>query len=156
MWFDPSVVRFLGGVPLSREDVWARLLRQAGLWTILGYGYWTVRETDTGCFVGQVGFANYKRDLLPPLGDVPECGWVLAAAAQGRGYASEALAAALAWADAALDADRTVCFIEEGHAASIRLARCLGYAPYARSEYKGSPVALFERAARPPNDAAPA
>ena len=30
LWGDPIVTRFIGGKPLSEEDVWARLLRYVG------------------------------------------------------------------------------------------------------------------------------
>ena len=48
MWADPQVVRFLGGAPHSEEDCWARLLRYAGNWTLLGFGSWAVRLRDGG------------------------------------------------------------------------------------------------------------
>ncbi len=39
MWAEPSVVRFIGGVPLSREAAWTRFARQMGLWHLLGFGF---------------------------------------------------------------------------------------------------------------------
>ncbi|CAB3703825.1 hypothetical protein LMG27174_03823 [Paraburkholderia rhynchosiae] len=30
MWSDPEVIRYIGGKPFTREEVWARLLRYAG------------------------------------------------------------------------------------------------------------------------------
>jgi RimJ/RimL family protein N-acetyltransferase len=47
MWSDPEVIRYIGGKPFTREEVWARLLRYAGHWAMLGYGYWVVREKDS-------------------------------------------------------------------------------------------------------------
>jgi len=32
MWSDEAVVRFIGGVPSTREQTWARMLRVAGMW----------------------------------------------------------------------------------------------------------------------------
>jgi RimJ/RimL family protein N-acetyltransferase len=40
----------------------------------LGYGYWVVEEKHTREFVGEVGFANYRRAMIHPLGEVPELG----------------------------------------------------------------------------------
>ena len=34
MWGDPAVVRYIGGVPFSREAAWTRFLRQIGLWQL--------------------------------------------------------------------------------------------------------------------------
>ena len=67
LWSDPAVVRYIGGVPAKPADVWARLLRYAGLWALMGFGYWAVRETATGRYVGEVGLAEFHRDLTPSL-----------------------------------------------------------------------------------------
>jgi RimJ/RimL family protein N-acetyltransferase len=48
MWADPAVTRFTAGrKPLVREEAWARYLRYAGLWAVLGYGFWAVEEKTT-------------------------------------------------------------------------------------------------------------
>ena len=98
LWADPYVTRFIGGRPLSAEESWARLLRYAGHWGLLGFGYWVIEEKSSGEFVGELGFADWKREIEPAI-QVPEAGWVLATEAHGKGYATEALPrAALAWA----------------------------------------------------------
>src|ERR1700728_3292085 len=76
MWADPVVTRHIGGKPFSEEESWSRLLRYAGHWALLGFGYWVVEEKATGNFAGEIGFANYKRNLEPKLEDMPEIGWV--------------------------------------------------------------------------------
>ncbi len=149
MWADPAVVRFIGGRSLSREEAWHRLLRHVGHWTLLGFGFWTIRETETELFVGEIGFANFERDDVPNLGDAPECGWVLASWAQGRGYASEALAAVLAWGDQQFGGPRTVCIIDPENRPSIRLAQRFDYAQFGHGDYKGKEYLLLERT-RPP------
>jgi RimJ/RimL family protein N-acetyltransferase len=145
MWADPAVTRFIGGRPNTPEEAWARVLRHAGLWALLGYGYWAVRETATGHFVGELGFMDVKRDLDPPFGDAPEAGWALCPWAHGKGYATEALVAAHGWLDAARGNPRTVCMIQDGNSASVRVAAKLGYAEYARTAYKCEPTVLYER-----------
>jgi RimJ/RimL family protein N-acetyltransferase len=145
MWGDPLVARYIGGRPSTPEEVWARVLRYAGLWALLGYGYWVVRERASGCFVGEVGLADFHREVTPPLGDAPEAGWVLAAWAHGHGYATEAVRAALSWADANLAAPRTVCLIAPENAASIHVARKCGYREWARGTYKGEASIICER-----------
>lgn len=148
MWSDPAVVRYIGGRPSSAEDVWSRLLRYVGLWPALGYGYWVVTERDSGRFVGEVGLADFRRDISPPI-DSPESGWALAPWAYGRGFATEALAAALSWSDTNLSTPRTLCMISDGNLASIRLAEKLGYSLMARTEYKGTPTTLYQRGRNP-------
>jgi RimJ/RimL family protein N-acetyltransferase len=143
MWGDPEVVRFIGGVPFSEEDCWIRLLRHVGSWALLGYGYWVVRERASGRFVGEVGLADLHRAIAPPL-DAPEMGWVLASWAHGQGFATEAVGAALAWSDRALG-PRTCCIIEDGHAASFRVAHKHGYREVAHTTYKESPTVVLLR-----------
>lgn len=147
LWGDPAVVEHIGGVPSSPAEVWTRLLGYAGSWTLLGFGYWCVRESATGRFVGEAGLADFKRDLDPPLGDAPEAGWALSPWAHGRGYGREAVGAVLGWADAVLAAPRTVCLIAPENAASIRLAQAQGFSPYALARYREREVRLFERPA---------
>jgi RimJ/RimL family protein N-acetyltransferase len=145
MWADPQVTRYIGGRPSTDEEAWARLLRYGGLWPLLGYGYWLVRERETGRFVGEVGLADFRREITPPLEGEPEAGWVLAPWAHGRGFATEAVRAVLAWADAQLAAPRTVCLIAPDNAASIHVAGKCGYHERIRTTFKGEDTIVFER-----------
>ncbi len=126
LWADERVVRHIGGQPSTPTASWARMLRFPGLWALLGYGYWTL-ETKAGDFVGQVGLADFKRDVTVDIDGVPEGGWVLSPDHHGKGYATEAMTAVLDWADTHLDAPRTCCLIDPDNAASIRVAEKLGY-----------------------------
>ncbi len=127
LWGDERVVRHIGGRVSTPTESWGRMLRFPGLWALLGYGYWTLEERETGAFAGQVGLADFKRDLSVDISGIPEAGWVLSPAVHGRGYATEAMSAALNWADATLDAARTCCLIDPGNAASLNVAAKLGY-----------------------------
>jgi RimJ/RimL family protein N-acetyltransferase len=147
MWGDAAVVRHIGGRPFAAEETWWKILRYAGLWSLLGYGYWAIEEKGSGRFVGEVGFADFKREIEPPFAGAPEIGWALAAWAHGRGLGTEAVGAAVAWGDRHLRAARTVCLIGPENAASIRVAAKCGYREYARTAYKGQATILFERAA---------
>jgi RimJ/RimL family protein N-acetyltransferase len=146
MWSDAAVTRSIGGKPFSPEEVWAKILSCAGHWALLGYGYWVARERATRRFVGQVGFADLKRTLVPALGDAPEAGWALAGWAWGKGYATEALRGALGWLEKERGPTRTVCMIGPENAASRRVAEKAGFGEWQRTSYKGEPVVLFERA----------
>jgi RimJ/RimL family protein N-acetyltransferase len=147
MWTDPAVVRFISGKPSTEQEIWTRLLRYAGHWALLGFGHWVVEEKCTGLFVGEVGFAEFKRDIVPSIRGIPELGWVLAAQAQGKGYATEALKAVLSWGDGNLGSPRTVCMIAPDNAASLRVADKCGYREYHRTVYAGSPTILLDRGA---------
>lgn len=143
LWADPGVTRFIGGRPSTPEEVWRRILAYAGHWQLLGYGYLLATDRQTGALVGEFGLADFRRDISPPLDDVPEAGWAMLPSYQGRGLAREALAALLEWADQTMS--RTVCLIDPDNAPSLRLARKLGYAEYARTTYKDHPAILHVR-----------
>src|SRR5260221_8660924 len=95
MWGDPIVTRHIGGKPFSAEEVWARLLRYAGHWSLMGFGYWVIEEKSSGRFVGEVGVADLKRTIAPSFGGAPEIGWALSAWAHGAGFATDAVGAAI-------------------------------------------------------------
>ncbi|UBV45421.1 GNAT family N-acetyltransferase (plasmid) [Deinococcus taeanensis] len=130
LWSDPDVTRYTTGAPLTRQEVWTRLLRHPGHWALFGFGYWLAFERTSGRFVGEVGTARFKRDLLtgrPALDAVPEAGWVLMPWCHGQGFASEAVRAVLDWRDTALGPGRTFCIIQPENAPSLRLAARVGF-----------------------------
>jgi RimJ/RimL family protein N-acetyltransferase len=145
MWADPEVVRHITGRPSSAQESWMRLLRYGGLWPLLGYGFWAVREKSSGRFVGDIGFADFHRQIEPPITGVPEAGWVFAAWAHGRGFASEALSAALAWLDGNVPIARSVCLISPANTTSVRLAERSGYLKSATVSFAGEDTLLYER-----------
>jgi RimJ/RimL family protein N-acetyltransferase len=112
----------------------------------LEFGFWAIEEKATGTFIGELGFAEFEREMEPRL-DAPEAGWVLSPRFHGQGYAEEALAAALAWADTRFPA--TACLIQPENVASIRLGEKCGYVESARTVYKGSPTLVLHRGANP-------
>src|SRR5476651_461183 len=95
-WADPDVVKYIGGTPSSRETSWSRLLRYPGHWQMMGCGYWAVSLKD-GTFVGEIGLADYQRDMSPSLAGLAEMGWVISPAFHGKGYAFEAARRMLIW-----------------------------------------------------------
>lgn len=135
MWSDLEVVRHISGRPSTREEVWARILRYVGHWELMGYGMWAVEAE--GRFVGECGLAQFERGV--PEIDAPEAGWVFAPEAHGKGYATEAMRAVLAWTTA----PRTVCMIAPDNAASLRVADKLGYRETALTAYKGEPAIVL-------------
>jgi RimJ/RimL family protein N-acetyltransferase len=143
---DPEAVRFIGGHVLDREESWRKLLAGPGMWLLLGYGYWTVEEKESSAYLGQIGFADFKRDMTPSIEGIPEMGWVLAPNAQGRGIATEAVMGALAWADAGgLPGREIAAIIDAGNLASIRVAEKAGFSFREDATYKDAPILLFRR-----------
>ena len=150
MWGDPAVTRFIAsGATYPASDVWSRVLRYAGHWALNGYGFWAARERTTGRFVGDVGLMEFRRGMVagtPGLSlEEPECGWVLAAWAHGRGYATEAMRAVTAWADERFP--RLMCIIDPDNEISVRVAQKLGFGETGTALFAGKPVRVFHRPA---------
>ncbi len=145
---DPAVMRHLTGAGIPREDAWRRMLQGPGLWAMLGFGYWSVERRSDGRYIGQLGFADFKRDMVPSLDGLPEMGWLLTADAQGQGFAREGVEAALGWADEALNAPEIVAIISPDNAPSIRLAERTGFRRAEETTYKGEPTIVFRRPGR--------
>lgn len=144
MWAAPEVTQFTIGRPATPEESWVRLLRHAGMWSLMGFGYW-IAETRAGAFVGEVGLAAFRRPLEPAQGDAPEAGWVLAPAHHGQGLATEAMQAVLGWADAALQEPHSFCVIDPDNAASVGVARKLGYLDATPGHSGGARVLILRR-----------
>ncbi|MGH8215198.1 MAG: GNAT family N-acetyltransferase [Rhodanobacteraceae bacterium] len=143
IWSDPEVVRHISGKPSTDEEAWRRLLTYAGLWSLLGYGYWAVEELASGQYVGDVGYAEFQRDMEPSLRGMLECGWVLARAAHGKGYASEAVIAIEAWRRTHWPESRAVCIIAPDNVASVRVAGKAGFQRWCEASYHGEPTLVF-------------
>jgi RimJ/RimL family protein N-acetyltransferase len=145
MWADPGVYRHIGGKPFTEQQVWSKILVYRGHWTLMGFGYWAVEDKTSGRFIGELGFADFKRDIAPSIKGVPELGWVLAPHAHGKGRATEALRAVVAWGDRNFAAPRTVCIIDPENAASIRVAEKCGYRELQRTAYNGAATVMYSR-----------
>jgi len=145
MMADEETVRFLGGATLTREETWRKLLIGPGQWAWLGYGYWAVERKDDGRMIGQLGFADFKRDMEPGIEGLPEMGWAFHIELAGQGYASEAAAAALEWIDAALAPAEIVAIVDERNIASIRVAEKAGFTKKETARYRSEPILLFRR-----------
>lgn len=145
MWADPDVVRYVTGAPSTRPLSWGRLLRYIGHWQALGFGYWVAEARDDGRFLGEVGFADHRRDIEPSLNGIPEAGWVFATAAQGQGYGSEAVQRMHQWADEAKGWGETVCLFDPEHTLSQYLARKVGYRTSGKAVLHGETTLVMRR-----------
>lgn len=146
MWSDPAVTRMISGRPSSEQQTWSRLLTYIGHWALMHFGYWVIEEKSSGEFVGEAGFADFKRDIAPAMKNVPEVGFALATRFHGRGYATEAVRAALSWVDANVAHKKTVCLINPENAGSLRVAQKCGYRLFEEGLYNEQRVLFLSRA----------
>jgi len=141
----PDAVRqYLGNHAPSLADTFARLTRNAGSWALYGYGTFVVRERGARAVVGSCGVFHSWRGF-DGFDDAAEAGWIFAPAVWGRGYATEASAAALQWFDRMHGPRRVVCMIDPENRASLKLAARLGFAAFGATEFEGEPVTLLQR-----------
>ncbi|AKJ03804.1 RimJ/RimL family protein N-acetyltransferase [Archangium gephyra] len=116
---DPESARFIGGLQ-PRSMVWRAMHTMAGSWVLNGYAMFSVLEKATGRWVGRVG--PWKPDGWPG----SEIGWGLLREFWGRGYATEATAAAMDWAFEHLGWTEVIHSIAPDNTASKQVALRLG------------------------------
>jgi RimJ/RimL family protein N-acetyltransferase len=137
---DPEVLRYLmgsGQEPWDRGRSWRHMAFLMGHWQLGGAGMWAVEHRETGEFVGTAGFA------------APE-GWpgfelagLLARRFWGKGYATEAGRAALAYAFTTLEKDHIISLIHPENRASIRAAERIGETLEGRIQHLGREMLCY-------------
>jgi RimJ/RimL family protein N-acetyltransferase len=142
---DPRTWRYFGA-PIARADHTTRFMRNAGSWSLYGYGSLMVRERGRPELIGNCGVVHTWRGLGGGFDDKPEAGWIVAADHTGKGYAREAMEAVLRWFDREHGPREVVCIIHPDNAPSIALANRLGFVPTRLGELgPDNPVQLFSR-----------
>jgi RimJ/RimL family protein N-acetyltransferase len=149
MWSNLDVIRYTTGAPSPPQRTWLRMLSYRGHWALLGFGYWAVQEKVSGRYIGELGFADFKRAMNVSLDGMPELGWALIPWAHGKGYATEALQAAVAWGDEQFQSRRTVCIIHRENRRSFRVAEKLGYSIVLQAPTDAQPDAILSRETPP-------
>jgi len=130
---DPEVTRFLPGPwtdPIAHRAFIEQRMRHA---YPVGMGYWSI--------VAPEGFVGWV--LLTPLdlhGPEIEIGWRLVRAAWGRGYATEAARPVLDHALITLRLPEVIADIDPANAASVKVARKLGFRPGSSVPFHGRTV----------------
>ncbi len=145
MWTHPEVIRYTIGQSSPPQRTWQRMLGYTGHWAMLGFGYWAVVERKSGLYIGELGFADFKRDINPAMSGIPEMGWALMPSFHGQGYATEALLAAIAWGDQNFYSKRSMCLIHPNNLTSLRVAEKLGYRLLIQAQDEGESDLLLER-----------
>lgn len=140
---EPQVVEQIGIPPQDRETCWRRLLMYRGMWQTLEFGYLAITDRQTGRFLGEAGFADFKRDLKPCIDGLPEAGWALLPEAMGKGIATEAVQCMLHWLKKHTQTERIVCLISPDNKASINVAEKCGFHFFSDTVYRDEPSLLY-------------
>ena len=108
---------------LDRSDAWQQMAWFLGQWELRGTGHWALEEKESGQFVGRAGLHRPERHDWPGV----EVGWALHPDYWGRGYATEAGAAAVRYGFDELEVEKLFsCILPENHR-SQAVAKRLGF-----------------------------
>ncbi len=122
---DPALHRYIGGRPLSSDELRARYARQVRGRSDDGterWFNWIVRVCDSG---EAVGYVQASVDAASGAADVA---WVVGAPFQGNRYAHEAASAMVGWLHGE-GVSAVTAHIHPDNAASAAVARALGLVP---------------------------
>ena len=108
------------GGPLLRHEAWRRFLQMPGAWVLQGFAMFSVVEKSSGRWMGQAG--PWCPDGWPGT----EVGYSFHMDARGKGYATEACAAAMDYAFDTLGWDEVIHSISPENTASQTVAQRLG------------------------------
>ena len=108
------------GGPLLRHEAWRRFLQMPGAWMVQGFAMFSVVEKSSGRWMGQAG--PWCPDGWPGT----EVGYSFHMDARGKGYATEACAAAMDYAFDILGWDEVIHSISPENTASQTVAQRLG------------------------------
>jgi RimJ/RimL family protein N-acetyltransferase len=130
MMADPDVARYIAPAPMERPDAWRALASAIGHWGMRGYGAWTVIRKSDGAYMGRVGMVHPEG--WPGL----EVGWTLDKPFWGKGFATEAAAAAMRYAFLTQPVDRIISNIDPENTPSQAVALRLGETKGVRSSVR--------------------
>jgi RimJ/RimL family protein N-acetyltransferase len=117
--FTSDRARYMGG-PFDEESAFADFCQGVAGWMLRGAGMWTLTTHDSHKPLGWIYLWVEQGD------PEPELGWVLTAAAEGQGYATEAARAVLPHAVSLFGPGGFVSYIDAANTASARIALRLG------------------------------
>ncbi|MER8949847.1 GNAT family N-acetyltransferase [Mesorhizobium sp. M0809] len=120
---DPRVVRYLARIA-DRSAIEAWIKAQHEHFKKYGYGLWVLERSDVAGFLGFCGLVNipYRAHFTPAV----EIAWRLHPDCWGRGYATEAALAALAFGFQYLKLNQIVANAAVDNAASRRVMERIG------------------------------
>jgi RimJ/RimL family protein N-acetyltransferase len=122
---DPALHEFTGGAPASPEALRARYERlvAGSPDRAVSWCNWVIRLRDPGCLTGTV-----QATISAGGGPVAEVAWVVGTPWQGRGIATEAARALVAWLGQH-SVPTVIAHIHPGHRASAAVAAAAGLSP---------------------------
>jgi RimJ/RimL family protein N-acetyltransferase len=137
---DPEVARTLGG-KRTRPEVQAMVARLVAHWDERGFGVWTIRERDTGAFVGRGGLSAVTIEGRPEI----EVLYALMPPFWGQGLATEFTAGSVECARTTLGLGEIIGYTTTGNIASQRVLENNGFGLEGEIFHAGLPHLLYRR-----------
>lgn len=152
---DPVVMQHFHHGPRSRADSDAFAERIESEWLRRDFGLWAIEVPGVAPFIGFVGL--HEAVFEAPFTPAVEVGWRLAREHWGRGYATEAARASLAWGFATTDLAEILSFTATTNTRSMRVMERIGMIRDAAGDFEhpavpaGHPIRphVLYRAKRP-------
>lgn len=151
---DAEVMRYINdGVPFTRVESGIASDRAAEHWHTYGFGLWAVIERTTE---RMIGFAGLSHPLwLPGKERAVEVGWRLHRNVWGRGYATEAGRAGLAYGFDRLELAEIIALVHPHNLRSAAVAHRLGMRPRETVPHPHRPHDLDVFSVAPPRQRRP-
>ena len=125
------------GGPRTRAQAWEDFCASPGQWAIRGFGVFLAADRRTGIAVGYAGL------WFPPDIEEPELCWSLFPGHTGKGYATEAAAAARRWAYEERGLPPLMSFVHPDNHASRAVAERLGATLERETTLRGAPRLFY-------------
>ncbi len=137
---DPAVMRFsLNGPHASRKPTEDFIHTNINRQVRLGFSIWAILERVSGDLIGMCGLAEFGHGV-PGI----ELAYRLRHDRWGRGYASEAGRAAVAYAFGGLGLDRLIAAVERGNTPSIHALEKCGFGLVEDREIAGKDALIYK------------
>lgn len=134
---DPAVRSYFPEGVLNRAEVQQELDRYIKAWNTDGFGLFAAIDKKSNQLIGRMGFAKLSS------GEV-EFGYLLLQPYWGKGYATEAAQALLAWAAEHIPVDHIIGFAPTHHIASLRVLEKCGMKFFRMDSYRNIECAFYK------------
>jgi RimJ/RimL family protein N-acetyltransferase len=135
---DPEVMRFITGVPSTRDQALEALNKHLDRWQTFGFGHWAVRFKNDPTLLGWCGL-----DFLDTTPEI-EVGYGLARSKWGLGISTEAARASLEYGFEHLHLERIVAVAYPENTDSRHVMEKLGMKYVKNGSYYGGNLVYYE------------
>jgi len=143
LYSDPDAMRWAGGSTTDVDESEQRLQRLIDHQEAHGFSLWAVTERESGTVIGDCGLIHYAFK-----GPEVELGYRLKVPFWGKGYATEAARAVLAYGFEEVGLVRIVAVAHPENVASQRVLEKIGMRREGFAEYNGKRVMYFAAGAK--------